>query len=242
MIEKTIENFKTDGELLADDCKVEIHDKNLLKAIDKNGFWYVKFLSHKKEYEFLEMKIESDSLLKRAKALCQFFEENIADFKEHCKKEGVRSGDKATGVTKIDLKKKFTKVNLDRDEEGNVIYPIVIAPTLQILNLGVVEWERPGYHSEKNIFPIGFKSLRKGTSMTVLGKTEEYICEIQDGGTKPLFKVTASSEPNKPFISNSSSGVWIDICKRINDLMGGQRKNVTVSGPERYGLTEAGVN
>jgi hypothetical protein len=68
------------------------------------------------------------------------------------------------------LKKKFTRVNIERDLEGNILYPIVISPTLSILNLGVVEWERPAYHSEKNIFPIGFKSLRKGTSMVTLGK------------------------------------------------------------------------
>ena len=49
--------------------------------------------------------------------------------------------------------------------EGNIIYPIVISPTLSILNLGVIEWERPAFHSEKNIFPIGYKSLRKNTSM-----------------------------------------------------------------------------
>jgi len=63
-----------------------------------------------------------------------------------------------------------------------------------------------------------------------------------DGGNKPLFKVTCSSDPHKPFIQNSSSGVWIDICKKINELQGGNRKNVTVSGPERYGLAEPGVN
>jgi hypothetical protein len=109
-------------------------------------------------------------------------------------------------------------VNVECDSEGNVIYPIVITPTLSILSLGVVDWERPAYHSEKNIFPIGFKSLRKGTSMTVAHKQDEYLCEIMDGGNKPLFKVTCSSDPHKPFIQNSSSGVWIDICKKINEL------------------------
>ena len=58
----------------------------------------------------------------------------------------------------------------------------MITPTLSILNLGVVDYERHAYHSEKNIFPIGFKSLRKGTSLTQIGKQDEYICEILDGG------------------------------------------------------------
>lgn len=36
----------------------------------------------------------------------------------------MRSGDKSMGQTKIDLKKKFTKVNVERDLEGNIVYPI----------------------------------------------------------------------------------------------------------------------
>jgi hypothetical protein len=84
---------------------------------------------------------------------------------------------------------------VERDLEGNIIYPIVITPTLSILNLGVVDFERPAYHSDKNIFPIGFKSVRKNTSMIHLNKQDEYICEILDGGQKPMFKVTCSSEP-----------------------------------------------
>lgn len=71
---------------------------------------------------------------------------------------------------------------------------------MSVLNLGVVEWERPGYHSEKNIFPIGYKVIRKGPSMVIAGKTDEYICEILDGGFKPYFKVTCSSDPENPMI------------------------------------------
>jgi hypothetical protein len=43
---------------------------------------------------------------------------------------GMKSGDKTMGQTRIDLKKKFTKVNIERDLEGNICYPIVISPTL----------------------------------------------------------------------------------------------------------------
>lgn len=147
----------------------------------------------------------------------------------------------STGQTKIDLKKKFTKINLERDLEGNIVYPINVAPSLQILNLGVVDYEREAYHSQKNIFPIGWKSVREATSMFTLGKKDTYICEILDGGQKPLFKVTAGEDPHNPIMQSSSSGVWIEICKRINDLQGSSRQKVTVSGPDRYGLTEPGV-
>jgi hypothetical protein len=45
-----------------------------------------------------------------------------------------------------------------RDGEGNIQYPININASLQILDLGVIEYERQMYHTEKNLFSIGFKS------------------------------------------------------------------------------------
>jgi len=179
----------------------EIHDKNLLKAVSENGLTYLGKLKDNSEYEFGGIMVRRKLLLKRIEKLCYHFKTLLPKFKKlNDRVNGMRSGDKSMGQTKIDLKKKFTKVNIERDLEGNIVYPIVISPTLQILNLGVIEWERPAYHSEKNIFPIGFKSVRKNTSMVNLGKQDEYICEILDGGQKPMFKVTCSSEPSKPIM------------------------------------------
>jgi len=69
----------------------------------------------------------------------------------------------------------------------------------------------------------------------------EYICEILDGGNAPLFKITCTEDPENPLIKDSSSGAWIDICKKINELQGTVRKTVTVSGPDRFGIAEPAV-
>ena len=69
----------------------------------------------------------------------------------------------------------------------------------------------------------------------------EYICEILDGGTAPIFKVTCADEPENPIVKDASSGAWIEVYKRINELNGSMRKHVTVSGPDRYGLAEPAV-
>lgn len=167
LLEKTSEVFTEGISQLSEGWKVEVHDKNLLQAVNDHGLWYLKMLSENSQYGFDGIIVSETNLFERVKKLCHHFKESLVAFGEHCTREGIYAADKSTGNTKIDLKRKFTKVNLERDQEGNVIYPIVIAPTLSILSLGVVEWERPAYHSEKNIFPIGFKSLRKGTSMTV---------------------------------------------------------------------------
>ena len=48
-------------------------------------------------------------------------------------------------------------------------------------------------------------------------------------------------DEENPIIRDSSTGCWIDICKRINELQGNKRSNVTVSGPERFGLADPNV-
>jgi len=227
---------------LPEHWKIELHDKNLLKAVSENGISFLSKLKENKDYGFNDIKVSRKRLLRRLEHICFFFKNLLPKYKKIYEKEKqTKQANLETGVTKIDLKKKFTKINLQRDLEGNIIYPIQVNPSLQILNLGVVEYERPSYHSEKNIFPIGWKSVREGTSMFQMGKRDTYICEIFDGGQKPLFKVTAGEDPDNPIIQNSASGVWIEICKRINELQGGGRTKVTVSGPDRYGLTEPGV-
>lgn len=73
------------------------------------------------------------------------------------------------------------------------------------------------------------------------GKRCDYVNEILDGGDGPLFKVTSMEDPNNPFIREASSGAWIDICQKINEISGLRRGKVTVSGPDRFGLSEVAV-
>jgi len=98
---------------------------------------------------------------------------------------------------------------LQRDEAGKIIYPIIINSSLSILDLGEVEYERTNYHSEKNLFPIGFKSLREHNSQKKLGERCLYTCEITDGGNKPQFKVTPMDNEANPLIRDSSTGCWV---------------------------------
>jgi len=62
-----------------------------------------------------------------------------------------------------------------------------------------------------------------------------------DGGAKPQYKVTPLDDEENSIIRDSSTGCWIDICKRINELNGNKRNHVTVSGPERFGLADPNV-
>jgi len=41
------------------------------------------------------------------------------------------------------------------------ILPLAVDPTLTLVELGVIEPERGGFHSSANVFPIGFTSVRR---------------------------------------------------------------------------------
>jgi hypothetical protein len=56
----------------------------------------------------------------------------------------------------------------------------------------------PNFHSEHNLFPIGYISIRTYSSMFKKGTKAEYTCEILDGGDKPIYRVTSSEDPDNP--------------------------------------------
>ena len=66
-----------------------------------------------------------------------------------------------------DIKKK-TKFLINRDTSGNIIFPIQINNSLTLLNTGTI-CTNPNYHSEHNLFPIGFSSIRVYNSMRTKG-------------------------------------------------------------------------
>ena len=68
-----------------------------------------------------------------------------------------------------------------------------------------------------------------------------YTCEIIDGASKPQFKVTCSEDNENPIIRDSPTGCWIVICNRVNELQAVKRQQVTISGPDRYGLSDPKV-
>ena len=78
--------------------------------------------------------------------------------------------------------------------------------------------------------------------MVQIDKKCVYTCEItsDEDNTipKPLYKVTAADDQENPITANSSTACWVIIIKRVCVLRQSNRKTLTVSGPERFGLTD----
>ena len=113
--------------------------------------------------------------------------------------------------------------------------------SLTLLNIGEI-CLKPAYHTEHNIFPIGFKSRRVYASTKKLGEKTTYTCEIFKGPeNKPKYKIVSDEEPNNIIIKDSSTGCWVHVCKRVNNLKEFKKAKVTISGTERFGLLESNV-
>ena len=102
--------------------------------------------------------LSEDDMRRRLEFLCEFYRDISSGSKslkelryiiaakkrKTTEKPGASPG--AAGTEKP--KKKQSKL-VERDEEGNIVYPIILNPSLSILNMGRIEYERPGYHTAK---------------------------------------------------------------------------------------------
>ena len=113
--------------------------------------------------------------------------------------------------------RKKAKFSINRDENGNIVFPLQINNNLTLLATGKIN-TNPNYHSEHNLFPVGYKSVRTYNSMKVKGVKCEYVCEILEGPDKSLYKVTCSEDPDNPITKESSTGCWVYICSQVSYL------------------------
>ena len=118
--------------------------------------------------------------------------------------------------------------------------PYQVSTSLQLVNTGYIH-PTEFYHSEHNLFPVGYKAIRLHNSMVRRNVKTEYTCEIMDGGQKPIYKVTCAENPNSPIVRDSSTGCWIYICHKINEIAERKKVKVTISGTERFGLIDQRV-
>jgi hypothetical protein len=192
------------------DCS--LHDKNLLIAVEENGFAFLNNISGNSNYGFEDIVISYDDAVTRINFLCEFLRDFSTGHKTKKKRDNLitMSNIVQSSEPQPIVKKKTSRLNIQRDEEGNIIYPIIINSSLQILNLGKIEWEKSSYHTEKNLFPIGYKAVREHASMNKLGERALYTCEILDGGTKPLYKLTPHEDEENPILKESSTGCWVN--------------------------------
>ena len=76
-------------------------------------------------------------------------------------------------------------------------------------NLGRVISDRPAYHTDSVIYPIGYKISRVFNGMN-------YICRILDNGQLPLFEIYKEASPNVRFMGSTADDVHSELLQAID--------------------------
>ena len=83
--------------------------------------------------------------------------------------------------------------------------PLSLGSSLTILSLGSIVTDRPNFHSQAYIWPVGFRSKRMYASSVRPHARVAYICEILDGGSAPEFRLTADDDKDNPISGQQPS-------------------------------------
>ena len=120
--------------------------------------------------------------------------------------------------------------------------PLEITQTTKLYSLGEIVYDRPGFHTERYIYPSGYKISRIAKSTTVPDELVTWFCEIIDTGEdSPLFRVT-SEDGKAVYEGVTPTAPWSQILRQIAKVNGYAGRALSVSGPEQYLLSNKIIN
>lgn len=97
-----------------------------------------------------------------------------------------------------------------------ISYPIVITNKLSVLRLGTIVNDRPGFHNQDYIYPVGYQASIQYHSPISPGIEETYIMEIIDThGEYPLFKIYLKKDQSIFFEGSSPEEVWQKAAEKV---------------------------
>ena len=222
---RRVKLFKDARQRLGESAALKSDDRKLLEYIDENGIANLadsSLLVERFGKEGLEGKV-----LKRAK--------DVSRVREY---RGPRSTSSSSHSTLLS----YATPKYETDENGKPKMPIRIGMSLVILNMGHVVTDRPGFHTERYLYPDGYLSERLFPSMedpTMRVWWRSLI--LDDGGDGPLFRCEMKDDSSVFFEGGSPSAPWLAAVRAIEDrkreLGMVANRSLTISGPECYGLS-----
>ena len=91
-----------------------------------HGLFILPALKNNEDLGFKDIIVSKKKLLKRVENLCLYFKENMPKYRNSLKKVGSSSYglDYSTGMTKLDDKRPVTACLVEKDDDGNIKYPM----------------------------------------------------------------------------------------------------------------------
>ncbi|KAI8576170.1 hypothetical protein K450DRAFT_257960 [Umbelopsis ramanniana AG] len=154
-------------------------------------------------------------------------------------KPSRRSAAKKRKVKDIDPKSGRFYYEMERDHCGQPILPVEI-DSWTVINLGVIDAERPAFHTARYIYPIGYTIKKWYRSMVDAKRDTQYTCRIVDGGEEPRFQVEADDNRGTVFEGRTPTTVWTEVVRKAFSIRNLDYQHSPV-GPEFFGLRKNAI-
>lgn len=122
------------------------------------------------------------------------------------------------------------------DQMGHPIYPIHMGNSLSLFDLGEIVSDRPGYHTEQWIYPVGYVSTRIYGHMKEPKRKCVYACKIIDDGDYPRFEVIPDSDMEYAIAGPSPDLCHAALLQTMNNSSDARDIDVLPQGEWFFGL------
>ncbi|KAI5098005.1 transforming growth factor beta regulator 1 [Silurus meridionalis] len=170
-----------------------------------------------------------DSFLKKPK------KERKERGKENGREEVTKKMSKKRKVAEGGTRKLVQPIPLD--SSGRPVFPIVLGG-LTVYSLGEIITDRPHFHDENAIYPVGFCSTRVFASMKNPEQQCLYTCQIKDGNQGPQFEIVPEDDPQNATVGLSALSCHTDLLKAIAAKRGKPLTNIIPTGDDFFGFSD----
>lgn len=175
---------------------------------------------------------------------------SVTDDSKKAKKDRREKGKENSRIEvlrKASKKKKFIEggtrklvQQIPLDPSGRPVFPIVLGG-LTVYSLGEIITDRPRFHDESAIYPVGFCSTRVYASLKNPDQKCLYTCQIKDGGAGPQFEIVPEDDPQNAIVGMSAKACHASLLKLISTAWGKPLNNVVVSGADFFGFAHSTI-
>ncbi|RZF44455.1 hypothetical protein LSTR_LSTR002228 [Laodelphax striatellus] len=142
--------------------------------------------------------------------------------------------------TSQSMKKKKLVSPIPLDITGRPIFPISLGD-LKVHSIGEVS-DRPEFHNEDYIFPIGYCSTRQYGSVKDPEQSCVYTCKVVDGGSQPRFEIVTDSASDDAIVSANIDQCHSRLLQLINRCVGSEVVTTRGRGADFFGLSHPTIH
>ncbi|EPZ36201.1 hypothetical protein O9G_002267 [Rozella allomycis CSF55] len=144
----------------------------------------------------------------------------------------------------LDREKPVRVKSLPRNNRGEYVLPVVLGKSqarISIDSLGHVICDKPFFHTEKYIYPVGYHARRKFTDLNDPSIKDFLICSISEGADKPIFSISETSGQTVA-TSSSPQDLWRIFVTQLRSREAYVEASEYVSTQDFFGLDHPSVH